>query len=65
MQQEILNGYDENQTEVKRLRSQLLEVSEKKESELVDKKNTRTNVKRVQSFEIRIEELTIKLEEIT
>ena len=40
MQQEILNGYDENQTEVKRLRSQLLEVSEKKESELVDKKNT-------------------------
>ena len=40
MQQEILNGYDENQTEVKLLRSQLLEVPEKKESELVDKKNT-------------------------
>ncbi|XP_060821531.1 myosin-9-like isoform X3 [Bombus pascuorum] len=92
LQQEILNGYEEkHQTEVKRLRSQLLEVSEEKEreiearkamegdlrnritdfskriaaleSELADKKHT--NVKRVQSLEIQIEELTIKLEEIT
>ena len=80
-----------HQTKVKHLRSQLLQISEEEEreivarkamkgdlrnrmanfskriaaleSELADKKHT--NMKGVPSLEIQIEELTIKLEELT
>lgn len=56
LQQEILNGYDEkHQTEVKNLRSQLLEISEEKEREIETRKAMEGDLRnRITDFSKRI-----------
>ncbi|XP_033359084.1 hyaluronan mediated motility receptor-like isoform X6 [Bombus vosnesenskii] len=63
LQQEILNGYDEkHQTEVKRLRSQLLEVSEEKEREIEARKAMEGDLRnRIADFSKRIAALEYEL----
>ncbi|XP_068972661.1 putative leucine-rich repeat-containing protein DDB_G0290503 isoform X3 [Bombus flavifrons] len=63
LQQEILNGYDEkHQTEVKRLRSQLLEVSEEKEREIEARKAMEGDLRnRIADFSKRITALEYEL----
>lgn len=63
LQQEILNGYDEkHQTEVKRLRSQLLEVSEEKEREIEARKAMEGDLRnRIADFSKRIAALESEL----
>ncbi|XP_071864189.1 uncharacterized protein isoform X6 [Bombus fervidus] len=63
LQQEILNGYDEkHQTEVKRLRSQLLEVSEEKEREIGTRKAMEGDLRnRIADFSKRIAALESEL----
>ena len=63
LQQEILNGYDEkHQTEVKRLRSQLLEVSEEKEREIEARKAMEGDLRnRIVDFSKRIAALEYEL----